>query len=132
VATNSTIRLSGDAKHYQIYLCHEPAVPDTLPFRPEESKPACKQAVLLARRQLSRRSARKKGKNPRGVKEFLRSPFQTCKHLEIDPFAYLRDALPGLFALGEAPKAEQLLDWLPDRWLLIRTRDNPIRDLTAG
>jgi hypothetical protein len=37
-----------------------------------------------------------------------------------------------LFALGEKPTAEQLLDWLPDRWLLNRTRDKPIRDVTAG
>jgi len=56
----------------------------------------------------------------------------TCKHLGIDPFAYLRDAMQGLFALGEKPTAEQLLDWLPDRWLLNRTRDKPIRDVTAG
>ena len=62
----------------------------------------------------------------------LYSVVGTCKHLGIDPFAYLRDALPGLFALGEEPTAEQLLDWLPDRWLLHRTRDNPVRDLTAG
>ena len=51
----------------------------------------------------------------------------TCKHLGIDPFAYLRDALPGLFALGEKPTAERLLDWSPDRWLLNRTRDAPAR-----
>ncbi len=56
----------------------------------------------------------------------------TCKHLGIDPFVYLREALPGLFALGETPTAEQLLDWLPDRWLLNRTRDQPIRDVIAG
>jgi transposase len=56
----------------------------------------------------------------------------TCKHLGIDPFAYLREALPGLFALGEKPTAEQLLDWLPDRWLLRRGRDAPLRDATAG
>jgi hypothetical protein len=37
----------------------------------------------------------------------------TCKHLGIDPFVYLREALPGLFALGEEPTAEQLLEWLP-------------------
>ena len=55
----------------------------------------------------------------------------TCKHLGIDPFAYLRDALPGLFALDEKPTAEQLLDWLPDRWLLNRTRSQPVRDATA-
>ena len=49
----------------------------------------------------------------------------TCKHLGIDPFAYLREALPGLFALGEQPTAEQLTAWLPDRWLLGRARDAP-------
>jgi hypothetical protein len=27
----------------------------------------------------------------------------------------IRDALPGLFALGEELTAEQLVDWLPDR-----------------
>jgi transposase len=32
----------------------------------------------------------------------------TCKHLGIDPFAYLREALPRLFALGDQPTAEQL------------------------
>jgi hypothetical protein len=55
----------------------------------------------------------------------------TCKHLGIDPFAYLRDTLPGVFALGENPTAEQLLDWLPDRWLLCRTRDRPIQEGAA-
>jgi transposase len=55
----------------------------------------------------------------------LYSVVGTCKHLGIDPWAYLRDALPGLFALGEKPTAEQLLDWLPDRWLLRRSRDAP-------
>jgi transposase len=49
----------------------------------------------------------------------------TCKHLGIDPFAYLREALPGLFALGEKPTAEQLAEWLPDRWLLRHSRDAP-------
>jgi transposase len=47
----------------------------------------------------------------------LYSVVQTCKHLGIDPFAYLREALPGVFALGEKPTDEQLLEWLPDRWL---------------
>ncbi len=56
----------------------------------------------------------------------------TCKHLGIDPFAYRREVLPGLFALGEKPTAEHLLDWLPDRWLLNRTQDQPVRDVTAG
>lgn len=45
----------------------------------------------------------------------------TCKHLQIDPFAYLREALMGLFALGNKPTAEQLTEWLPDRWLLRRS-----------
>jgi transposase len=53
----------------------------------------------------------------------LYSAIGTCKHLGIDPFGYLRNALPGLFALGEQPTAEQLLDWLPDRWGLNQTRD---------
>ena len=48
----------------------------------------------------------------------LYSVVGTCKHLGIDPFAYLKDALPGLFALGETPAVGQLLDWLPDRWRL--------------
>ncbi|WP_082841314.1 IS66 family transposase [Gemmata sp. SH-PL17] len=56
----------------------------------------------------------------------LYSVVGTCKHLSIDPWAYLRESLPGLFALGEKPTAEQLRDWLPDRWLLNRTRDRPV------
>jgi transposase len=55
----------------------------------------------------------------------LYSVVGTCKHLSIDPWVYLREALPGIFALGEAPTAEHLRDWLPDRWLLNRTRDRP-------
>jgi hypothetical protein len=50
---------------------------------------------------------------------------QTCKHLGVDPFAYLREALPGLFASGEKPLAEELLEWLPDRWHLRRARASP-------
>jgi hypothetical protein len=30
------------------------------------------------------------------------------KHLGIDPFAYLKETLPGLFALGGKPAAKQL------------------------
>jgi transposase len=55
----------------------------------------------------------------------LYSVVATCKHLGIDPFAYLGEALPGLFALGEKPTAEQLTDWLPDRWLLRRPCESP-------
>jgi transposase len=56
----------------------------------------------------------------------------TCKHLGVDPFAYLREALPGLFALGDEPSAEQLLGWLPDRWRLARARDGPGGGAPAG
>jgi hypothetical protein len=49
----------------------------------------------------------------------------TCKHQGIDPFVYLREALPGLFALGEQPSGQQLLEWLPDRWLQRRGRQSP-------
>jgi transposase len=56
----------------------------------------------------------------------------TCKHLGIDPFAYLKDALPGLFALGEKPTTEQLTEWLPDRWLLRRVRETPCEQAATG
>jgi hypothetical protein len=49
----------------------------------------------------------------------------TCKHLGMDPFAYLREVLPALLALGEKPRTEALLEWLPDRWLRRRGRDAP-------
>ena len=55
----------------------------------------------------------------------LYSVIGTCKHLGLDPFVYLRDALPRLFVLGQKPTAEHLVEWLPDRWLLSRTRDTP-------
>jgi len=55
----------------------------------------------------------------------LYSAVGTCKHLGIDPLGYLREALPGLFTLGEKPTTGQLLDWLPDRRLLNRSRDRP-------
>ena len=62
----------------------------------------------------------------------LYSVVLTCKHLGIDPQSYLREALPGLFALGEEPTAEQLSEWLPDRWLLNRTRDRPVPEVIAS
>jgi transposase len=62
----------------------------------------------------------------------LYSVVGTCKHLGIDPFVYLREALPGLFGLGEKPSVEQLQEWLPDRWLLRRGRESPPREGTAG
>lgn len=62
----------------------------------------------------------------------LYSVVGTCKHLGIDPFVYLREALPGLFALGEKPTAEQLQSWLPDRWLLNRVQAAPTTSAAAG
>ena len=62
----------------------------------------------------------------------LYSVVQTCKHLGIDPFAYLREALSGIFALGEKPSSEQLQEWLPDRWLLKRSRDRPAGQAATG
>ena len=56
----------------------------------------------------------------------------TCKHLSIDPFAYLKEALPGLFALADRPTAEQLTEWLPDRWLLCRSGEAPPASAGAG
>lgn len=56
----------------------------------------------------------------------------TCRHLSIDPFVYLREALPGPFGSGQRPTTGQLLDWLPDRWRSNRTRDRPVRQVTAG
>jgi hypothetical protein len=62
----------------------------------------------------------------------LYSVVGTCKHLGIDPFVYLREALMGLFALGDKPTSEQLQEWLPDRWLLQRSRASPNRPALAG
>jgi transposase len=55
----------------------------------------------------------------------LYSVVQTCRRLGIDPFGYLKEALPGLFALGEKPTEEQLEGWLPDVWSRRRARDAP-------
>lgn len=55
----------------------------------------------------------------------------TCKHLGIDPFRYLREALPGLFALGEKPTDEELAEWLPDRWMQ-RHKAGPVEAAAAG
>ncbi len=56
----------------------------------------------------------------------------TCKHLRIDPLAYLKEALAGLFALGEKPEAEQLREWLPHRWLSRQARASPTGDARAS
>jgi transposase len=54
----------------------------------------------------------------------------TCKHLGMDPFAYLHAALPALFALGAKPSAKALLGWLPDRWQQERDRAAAPQDAT--
>ncbi len=46
----------------------------------------------------------------------LYSVVGTCKHRDIDPFAYLRELLPALYALGDDPPEEALAEWLPDVW----------------
>jgi len=46
----------------------------------------------------------------------LYSVVGTCKHLGIDPFAYLSNVLPALFGLGESAGDEALADLLPDVW----------------
>jgi transposase len=46
----------------------------------------------------------------------LYSVVATCKHLGIDPFAYLREVLPALFALGDRAGEEAMARWLPDAW----------------
>jgi transposase/uncharacterized coiled-coil protein SlyX len=40
----------------------------------------------------------------------------SCRHLGIDPLAYLRDVLPKLHELGANPKDEQRTELLPDAW----------------
>jgi hypothetical protein len=54
------------------------------------------------------------------------------QRLGIDPFAYPRKVLPRLFAPGEKSTAEQLLNCLPDRWLLRQSRDAPERAANVG
>ncbi len=46
----------------------------------------------------------------------LYSVVGTCKHLGIDPFAYLRDVLPALSARGEDASGLVLASCLPDAW----------------
>ncbi|QEL14159.1 IS66 family transposase [Limnoglobus roseus] len=52
----------------------------------------------------------------------LYSVVGTCKHLGIDPFAYLRDVLPRLHALAADTTDEQLTPLLPDRWRADRSK----------
>jgi transposase len=41
----------------------------------------------------------------------------TCRHLGLDPFAYLREVFPKMHGLGADPTEEQLADLLPDAWV---------------
>jgi hypothetical protein len=50
----------------------------------------------------------------------------SCKHLRIDPFAYLRDLFTELPALAN-PTDEQLDFWLPDAWRGRQTASKPER-----
>jgi transposase len=56
----------------------------------------------------------------------------TCRHLSIDPWAYLKEALVGLFELGAGATEEQRAEWLPERWLLRRERAGPTTAAAAG
>jgi hypothetical protein len=51
----------------------------------------------------------------------LYSVVGTCKHLGIDPFAYLREVLPRLHDLGENWSDENLTRLRPDVWNQART-----------
>jgi hypothetical protein len=62
----------------------------------------------------------------------LYSVVSSCKNLGLDPFTYLRETLPAVFALGEKPTAEQLWDWLPDRWSIQRARAAPVPSAAAS
>ncbi|MCE9564032.1 MAG: transposase [Planctomycetes bacterium] len=53
----------------------------------------------------------------------------SCRHLGIDPFAYLRDVLPKLRELGANPTDEQLVELLPDVWA--RRRQTAVAAATA-
>lgn len=48
----------------------------------------------------------------------------SCRHLGLDPFAYLSEAMPAVHGLGEKPAEEELAEWLPDRWAARRQEDH--------
>ena len=47
----------------------------------------------------------------------LMSLVQTCKHNQVEPWAYLRDVFDRLPKLSETPTSEDLDQLLPDRWV---------------
>jgi transposase len=55
----------------------------------------------------------------------------SCRHLGLDPFAYLRDVLPKLHALGTKPTDEQLTDLLPDAWARRRQAATAVTNVVA-
>ena len=55
----------------------------------------------------------------------------SCRHLGIDPFAYLRDVLPKMHALGAKPTDEQLTDLLPDAWARRRQAATAVTSVVA-
>ena len=59
----------------------------------------------------------------------LYSVVATCRQLGLDPFAYLRSALPALAELGDTPSDADLTPWLPDAWLARRSA--PIASLAG-
>lgn len=50
---------------------------------------------------------------------------QTCVYQGLDPFAYLKEALVGLYELGEKPTEAQVEEWLPERWKQRREQCGP-------
>jgi|HubBroStandDraft_5_1064220.scaffolds.fasta_scaffold347225_2 hypothetical protein len=64
------------------------------------------------------------------IERILRHPIYAGAYSSVE--RYLWDALSGLFALGEKPTTEPLLDWLPDRGVLNQTRNMSIDAATAG
>lgn len=61
----------------------------------------------------------------------LYSAVGTCKHLGVDPFAYLVATLPALFDLGEKPTDEALTQCLPDTWRVRRAGELACRQAPA-
>jgi len=55
----------------------------------------------------------------------------SCRHLGIDPFAYLRDVLPKMHALGAKPTDEQLAELLPDAWARRRQAATAVTSVVA-
>lgn len=66
-----------------------------------------------------------------GRKLFDLLGYGTCKHLN-RPVRLSAGHPAGAVRAEREADAEQLSDWLPDRWLLNRTRDQPIRGMNAG